>query len=379
MSAGVPLSTGDILEIGDQVSPRRDVLSILWAITKACNYACAYCVYYKSARDPDYSTREDLLRAAETIARLGRPGYQITLYGGEPTLHPHFLDLLGYMAASEAPLAMRMYTNGSRSAAFFGDVVRTAGRFPFGVIFSLHEAFANFERFRRNVEIVAEGGLAVGVSLMFDPQHRDTARRQIESMLELRARLPFFASLNLPYTRSGEMGGGCTKEDLAWLHQARAAFAAFPTPGHLGTPYFTRLLSEVLVTQDGAPTRLGPTQSLQLLDRLATPSFEGFYCCSGANMLFIEEDGAVRGGVCSASAPMGNIFRDGALILAQNMNVVRCSAVACNSIENIPLPKFRDPAAARQCLSAFKSRAKTYVYAGERMRLASGTRQAAGD
>src|SRR3954449_6537779 len=64
-------------------------------------------------------------------------------------------------------------------------------------------------------------------------------------------------------------------------------------------------------------------------------------CVSGANVLFIEEDGAVRGGVCDKCQPMGNIFTDPEIAILQKMNIVRCTATGCNSIENIPLPKFR--------------------------------------
>jgi hypothetical protein len=83
-----------------------------------------------------------VLRAARTIERLGRPGYQITLYGGEPTLRPNFPDLLAYFVASPAPVSLRMYTNGSRSEQFFERIMTTVRDYYFGVIFSFHPDFS---------------------------------------------------------------------------------------------------------------------------------------------------------------------------------------------------------------------------------------------
>jgi MoaA/NifB/PqqE/SkfB family radical SAM enzyme len=163
----------EIISVGDYSSERRDTLSILWAITKGCNFRCSYCVYTKDLRDTVFSTKEELLRAARTIVRLGRPGYQITLYGGEPTQHPHFMDLLGYFAASPAPVSLRMYTNGSQTTQFFETMMAIVRDYYFGVIFSFHPEFAKFEKFKRNVELTAGGGMSVGISYMFVPAKRE--------------------------------------------------------------------------------------------------------------------------------------------------------------------------------------------------------------
>ena len=42
------------------------------------------------------------------------------------------------------------------------------------------------------------------------------------------------------------------------------------------------------------------------------------------------------------------------------MNVVHCNSTICGSVENIPLPKFRNFDEAEACVSDFKERAKSY-------------------
>lgn len=359
----------EVVSTGDHLSERRDTLSILWAITKGCNFRCSYCVYTKELRFTEFSSRDELLKAARTIVRLGRPEYQVTLYGGEPTQHPHFMDLLEYLTASGVPLSLRMYTNGSRSTQFFEKMMTTAGETYFGVIFSFHPEYAKFSQFIRNVELTAGGGMSVGISFMFVPARREQARQNMGEILALRAKVPFFISINYPYTPSGAMGGGCTAEDIAWIEESRRAFDVLPVPQHLRTPFYTRLMCRISVERDGRRILLDPEDSLQSLTQMKTPSYTGYYCCGGTNVLFIEEDGAIRGGVCDASAPMGNIFHDSEIALVQRMRPVRCAQTACASIENIPLPKFRSPTEAEACTAEFRSRAKTYLYRAEAARL----------
>ncbi len=361
-----------VVAIGDQSSPRRDTLSVLWAITKVCSFSCSYCVYYKPRRGASFSSRDELLRAARTLLRLGRPAYQITLYGGEPTLHPHFHDLLGYLMQADVPMELRMFTNGSQSERFFEQVVATPGKERFLIIFSLHLAYVNFRKFKRAVEITAGAGMSVAVNFMFDAAHRDNARAWTDELYALRQRVPFFFGLNFPYTPSGEMGVGCTAADLAWVEASRRAFDAMAMPGHLTDPVITRYVSHIVQEEGGVRTTLPLEESLALLSKMNTPSYTGYHCCSGANVMFVEEDGSARGGVCSASRHLGNLFRTSEIELVQNMGVVRCAAQACSSIENIPLPKFVDAEEAEDCMAGFQQRAKARLLAAEARRLGVG-------
>jgi hypothetical protein len=181
--------------------------------------------------------------------------------------------------------------------------------------------------------------------------------------------VPFFFGINYPYTITGEMGTGCTDDDIAWVEGVRRAFAAMEMPGHLRDPVFTRIVSSIARDHNGRREELPREESLKLLKEMHTPSFYGYFCCSGANVMFVEEDGAARGGVCDKSRFLGNLFTDSDTRIAQNMGVVRCTAAACSSIENIPLPKFRDQKEADACMAGFRARAKKYLYRAEAARL----------
>jgi MoaA/NifB/PqqE/SkfB family radical SAM enzyme len=307
-----------------------------------------------------FSSKDELLGAAEKLLSFNRPEYQITLYGGEPTYHPHFLDLLNYFAESKSPILLRMFTNGSRSPTFFEKMFETSKDTPFGIIFSLHLEHARFDNFRQVVEIAAIAGKAVGVSLMFHPKFRVQAKEYVDELLALHKKTPFFMNIVTPYTPDGIMGEGCTVEDYVWMKESREAFDRIPIPKHLQSPFFTRIRSNITIERKGKLINLAPEESLQLLGKSEMPSYQNFYCCGGTNVIFIAENGTVSGGVCEAAEPLYNIFHESLPSIISKMNVVQCSAKACNSIENIPLPKFRKLEDADACIAAFKERAAVY-------------------
>ena len=357
----------DIVSNGDFSPKSRDVLSVLWAITQGCNYRCSYCPPGNKTKFSNFSSKENLLRAAQILISLNRPGYQITLYGGEPTYHPHFLDILEYLIVSEAPILLRMYTNGSRSPQFFEKMIEITRDTPFRIIFSLQLEYAKFENFKRVIEMTAGAGMSIAVSLTFLPTLREKARKYTDELLALRMKIPFFMNISFPWDiANGVMGEGCIDEDFAWCKASRDAFARIPMPSHLKSPFFTRVLSDITIEHEGKRKSLDPAESLQIeskydgISSQQNPSYQDFYCCGGTNVIHLQEDGTVLGGVCSSAQRLGNIFFDSATTIIEHMNVVHCNSTICGSVENIPLPKFRNFDEAEACVSDFKERAKSY-------------------
>jgi hypothetical protein len=208
--------------------------------------------------------------------------------------------------------------------------------------------------------------MSVAVSLTFLPTLRERAREYTDKLLALRAKTPFFMNISIPLnTANGIIWDGCTAEDLAWVKASREDFDRIAIPGNLKSPFFTRVLSNITVERDGK------RESLPLKDWIASQtdgvssaqaaSFKNFYCCGGTNVIFLQEDGTAIGGVCGSAQRLGNLFFDSAISIIEHMHVARCTSTACNSFENIPLPKFRHFVEAEACVSGFKERAKAYL------------------
>jgi hypothetical protein len=264
-----------------------------------------------------------------------------------------------------------MYTNGSQSPKFFEKMVTITRDTSFSIIFSLHLEYANFEKFKRAIEITTGAGMSIAVSLTFLPTLRERAREYTNKLLALRMKTPFFMNISFPLnTANGVMGEGCVDGDFAWCKASREAFDRIPMPSNLKSPFFTRIISNITLEREGKRENLAPKESLQLeskydgVSSLQTPSYKNYYCCGGTNVIFLQENGIILGSVCDSAQPLGNIFFDSAINIIERMNVVRCSSTACGSIENIPLPKFRNLFEAEACVSKFKERAKAYLMKG---------------
>lgn len=73
---------------------RRPTLrTIEFSITNACQSKCGYCYARSFARPGQQILRPDEIRSTwEQAKRMG--AFSACLLGGEPTLHPHFLEIV---------------------------------------------------------------------------------------------------------------------------------------------------------------------------------------------------------------------------------------------------------------------------------------------
>lgn len=355
----IDFSIKDIVSNGCTGGEDRDVLSVLWTLTEGCNYRCSYCFCRKTFKK--FSAREQLLRAADALLGMKRPGYQITLYGGEPTYHPHCIDLIDYLCRQDAPINLRLITNGSRPPEYFEKLLVALRGKTLGLIFSLHLEHAEVENFLQVVGLTASAGLRVGVNFMYSPNHLGKARIFADRLLKLRSQVPFFFSLPYVYDAEGALGVGRFDEDISFKREVETAFTTFPALPASDTPFYTRVESNIVVEKNNTRISLPKRMSLTLLNDDHTPCYKDFYCCTGSNVFFLQEDGAVKGAVCPVATTIGNAFIDTPERLAQGMELVRCTASGCNSIENIPLPKFKKLEEAEVYMSAARERSLGYV------------------
>lgn len=84
---------------------------VVWNITRRCNLRCVHCYSDSEACVyPGELGRADCLAVLDDLASFGVPA--VLFSGGEPTLHPHFLDLCEH--AASLGLRVTISTNGTR-------------------------------------------------------------------------------------------------------------------------------------------------------------------------------------------------------------------------------------------------------------------------
>ena len=96
---------------------------VIWDLGRRCNYSCSYC--YPDSHN-NYEAHKSLGSLQHAVQGLhdwwlcGEPAYFV-ITGGEPTLHPQYLEFARFMV--EKGHRLHTTTNGSRDAKFYSELI----------------------------------------------------------------------------------------------------------------------------------------------------------------------------------------------------------------------------------------------------------------
>lgn len=141
--------------LGEHVATEMDFpidYQILWDISRRCNFSCSYCwpsVHNNTDPHHDWKVIQSTLHKAINEWANGAP-IRWNFGGGEPTLHPKFLDILQIL--KDNTQWTMVTTNGSLKSAFW----HKAKKLLNSVNFSCHFESVNEQQFIDNVKIVLD-------------------------------------------------------------------------------------------------------------------------------------------------------------------------------------------------------------------------------
>lgn len=149
-----------ILEVKDfnHIAPIHRY-AITWEINTLCNYACEYCDLYGK----EISTNQD--KVVEFINYVGTlKNVKLTLFGGEPVLHPEILSVL-----KKLNVRVELYTNLSKSLDFYNEVLKIKPNIELET--SYHPSREKFENFYNKVKYLSNKVSKLEVVYMLDTQY----------------------------------------------------------------------------------------------------------------------------------------------------------------------------------------------------------------
>lgn len=91
-----------------------------WKLHDRCNYDCYFCGDENKLGRDGWADLETNKKIVDSIVASATKPLWIQLTGGEPTLYPHFLELVKYMKSKGA--MVRIITNGSRTMRWWKEV-----------------------------------------------------------------------------------------------------------------------------------------------------------------------------------------------------------------------------------------------------------------
>ncbi|HRO68131.1 MAG TPA: radical SAM protein, partial [Pseudobdellovibrionaceae bacterium] len=173
----------EIVRVGQRSLLYNDMFCVSWLLGRYCNYSCSYCWPYASSKVKDHRPGSLIRKTMDEIKRQARErgfnSFHFSFSGGEPTLHPEYLEILGHYATDTPQTnyqSVHMTTNLSQGKAWFERYAEaTASLHRVSVTASFHKEFAKKEPFLEKLSLLQEKDIQVTINMVLSPDRFDAS------------------------------------------------------------------------------------------------------------------------------------------------------------------------------------------------------------
>ncbi|WP_163351746.1 radical SAM protein [Desulfovibrio sp. JC010] len=328
---GTPVRAGDINRY-DAETP----FVVNWVVSNACNFSCSYCSE-ASVTKYNVPRMEDLKKSVNAIAALDRTKVKFTLTGGEPTIHPDFVELVQYILETLGDrVFIHIMTNLSQSPQFFSDFAEKFKNYTSQIDFdaSIHLEQVDMSGFEQAATILSDAGFVVVAYVLAHPRYMKIVRKTHEHICgfeleNFRARPPkvVIFSGNRPSPPV------FTQEDSLWLGIGQGSAK---TVQNLFVDRIKTTTPELVLHRElfDRNTLIASQQN----------NFKGLLCNAGVDSIAIDQNGLVDRAVCFRGSGLSqlNIYTD-PNILDHLGSPVKCPFEQCFCGADLVLPKYIIP------------------------------------
>ncbi|MEM7645914.1 MAG: radical SAM protein [Pseudomonadota bacterium] len=164
--------------VGQRSLLYRDLFCVSWLLGRFCNYKCSYCWPYARSDKKDHRDTGLVLRTLDEIKRQARErglnSFHFSFSGGEPTLHPGYLEILSHYSKDGSHSnyqSVHMTSNLSPGLKWFEKYVRaTENLHRVSITGSFHREFAKKDRFAEKILFLQENDVHVTINSVMVPQ-----------------------------------------------------------------------------------------------------------------------------------------------------------------------------------------------------------------
>jgi len=263
------------------VSPKK--LKVLWQITTACTYTCSYCPKeLHTGRSHDINLDEvDVF-----LDKLAGKEFTVNFTGGEPTIHPQFLDILKILKRRNIKTISD--TNLSRTVRFYEE----AGPLVDNWCVSIHPSM--FEWNEGKIHTLAKNSYTV-VYLMMDPRHWDLAMEYWERLKKI-PRIKIIVVKCLSNWSGSDWVGKYTKEQQEFFNTAPSIYTFTNEEIESLKENYAWLQDQAsnVTWNNGTTDMLEPDQ----LMREGLHSFKGWSCEVGEEVVVVTPECDINLGTC---------------------------------------------------------------------------------
>jgi len=159
-----------IIKVGNSAYFYNDIFNVNWLLGRYCNYSCSYCWDYAHTKVKDHRPIGVIKEAIDNIfsqaRNRGYRSFSFSFSGGEPTLHPNFLEIVDYISTQKT--MVNLTTNCSQKFSFLEKLVQKP--VLLSITASFHPEFSVRETFLKKVRYLIDAGvyLQINVVLLHD-------------------------------------------------------------------------------------------------------------------------------------------------------------------------------------------------------------------
>lgn len=351
----------DIVRLGQRSLLYTDLFAVSWLLGRFCNYHCSYCWRHGRGDKPDHRPTELIIETLDEIKKQARErgfnSFHFSFSGGEPTLHPGYLDILQHYTRDGANTnyqSLHMTTNMSLPLDFFKKYVEiTKDNHRVSITASWHPEFAQKEPFAEKLLYCMENDIQITINCVMVPEHFD--ERWQDAM--------FFNEQGLNVTLKPQSDPtasfvveGYTKEMLEQMRKGlpqrdytknklREEGKKSQRPKRK-YPYF-----DALTKAEKDDKEISGTMQVELMDKnnkrwymdqaerfnaFGFNKFSGWECSSGYRSIIIREpDGSIKRSYSCHDEPLGFLGKGFKLFDSPQF----CSTPSCMSSADSKIPK----------------------------------------
>lgn len=289
-----------IVRVGQISMLNNDLFTVSWLLGRFCNYKCSYCWAHGRSDVKDHRSTELCLKTIDSIKSQARKqgfnSFHFSLSGGEPTLHPGYLDILDRLA-DDIPntnyTSIHMTTNLSQNRKWFDRYLERAVKFSrSSITASLHREYVkNTSAFADKLLYLQEHNIKITINMVMVPKN----------FSELYNIALFFYNKGLNVTLKPQSDShanyivkGYTKDQLDILHN-----------GMPQSEGYKQIMQVELTDEDGKKWYIDQAERFNAFN---FNCFKGWKCESGYRSIIIREPcGSVKRSYSCIDKPIGNI------------------------------------------------------------------------
>jgi MoaA/NifB/PqqE/SkfB family radical SAM enzyme len=282
----------------------QGTIKVEWNLGKRCNYDCSYCPAAIHDNTSPHTPIETLKEAVATLAGIGKP-IRLSFTGGEPCVHPKFLDLLQYCRFVGIQW-ISVTTNGTMPFEFYSKLPVDQ------LVVSVHFEY-DWRRVMHTIKKLSESS-------------------DIKLIAQLMAHHDYISSVKTAHGISKSSNVPCTIRRIRWTEGDHDLFDDMRYH-----PDDLQWILDNNSTVQGNCVIDGKTvMHANDIIKFHLNKYKGWECNIGVESLMINWDGDVHRATCRVGGSLGNIYNNSFTVPT---DPIVCDRTWCTCAADIPITK----------------------------------------